>query len=90
MNPYGANPYGAPPNPYGGPAPNPYAQQYPQQGYPVQGFGGVQPFNAGQNVYVNRSGWSSGWSTFFWIRLGIALVVVFFSLMGACISAIGH
>jgi CubicO group peptidase (beta-lactamase class C family) len=75
---YAPNPYGAP-NPY---APNPYAQQYP-----VQGFGGGQQF---QPVYVQRSGWTSGWSTFFWIRLGIALVVVLISAMGACVQAIAH
>lgn len=79
---YAPNPYGQP-NPYGGPAPNPYAPQVP-----VQGFGGAQPF---QPVYVQRSGWTSGWSTFFWIRLGIALVVVLISAMGACVQAIsGH
>jgi hypothetical protein len=85
---YGYGGYGAPmqpaypPNPYGAPAPNPYAQQYP-----VQGFGGGQPF---QPVYVQRSGWTSGWSTFFWIRLGIALVVILISAMGACVQAIAH
>lgn len=76
--------YGAPPNPYGGP--NPYAQQQ----YPVQGFGGVQPFNPGY-VNVNR-GWGggSGWSTFFWIRLGIAAIAIGISLLGACVSALSH
>jgi len=69
------------PNPYGA-APNPYAQQYP-----VQGFGGM-PYQ--QQVYVQRSGWTSGWSTFFWIRLGIALVVILFSAMGACVQAISN
>jgi hypothetical protein len=78
--PQAPNPYA--PNPYGGPQPNPYAQQYP-----VQGFGGVQPFHGG-NGYINRGG--NGWSTFFWIRLGIALIVVFFSLMGACVQALSH
>ena len=102
---YGAPPpggygYGAPnpyqqPNPYA--APNPYANPYQQGGvvpqypgqYPVQGFGGVSPFQP-NNVYINRGGWSSGWSTFFWIRLGIAAIVIFVSLMGACVSAISH
>ncbi|MBX3233064.1 MAG: hypothetical protein KIT84_12915 [Labilithrix sp.] len=80
--PYGApNPYGQPPNPYGGP--NPYGQPYP-----VQGFGGAQPFGAG-NAYVNR-GWGGGWSTFFWIRLGIAAIVIGISLLGACVNAITH
>jgi len=81
--------YGQPPpygqNPYGGPAPNPYAQQQ----YPVQGFCGVQPYQNGG--FMNRGGgFSSGWSTFFWIRLGIAVVVVGMSLLGACINAIAH
>lgn len=83
---YGAPPpggYGAPmpqgyaPNPYG--APNPYAQPYPV----------VQPFNGGGG-YIQQSSWSSGWSAFFWIRLGIAVFVVVISLMGACVSAIAH
>jgi hypothetical protein len=84
---YGApqNPYGGPsPNPYGGPQPNPYAQQYP-----VQGYGGVQPF-AGGHGYVNRSGWASGWSTFFWVRLAIAAIAISLSLIGACVSAISQ
>jgi hypothetical protein len=52
----------------------------------VQCLGGGQPFP----VYVQRAGWTSGWSTFFWIRLGIAVVVIFISAMGACVQAIAH
>ncbi len=84
-NPYGApqNPYAAPygQNPYGGPGPG----QYPMA--PVQGFNG----NYGRQV--NRGwgwGFGGGWSTFFWIRLGIAAVFISLSLLGACISAISH
>lgn len=92
---YGAPqaPYGAPPPnayPYGAP-PNPYGGGYPQQqGYPpVQQWGGG---GYGPQVVVNRgflgSGWSSGWSMFWWIRLGIAGIVISMAIFGACINAI--
>jgi hypothetical protein len=55
------------------------------QGAPVQSFGG----NYGRQV--NRGwGFTSGWSTFFWIRLAIAAIAISLSLVGACISAISH
>jgi hypothetical protein len=54
----------------------------------VSGFGGVQPFQ--NHGYVNRGGWASGWSTFFWVRLAIAVIAISVSLLGACISAISH
>jgi len=87
---YGAPPpyagYGAPPGGYGAPgpygAPNPYGQQ---QGYPVQGFGGGQPYP----VVPVRSGWN-GWSTFFIVRVAIAAIAIGISLLGACISALSH
>jgi hypothetical protein len=53
----------------------------------------VQPWsntNAYGSRYVERSGWSSGWSAFFWIRLVIALAVVGISLLGACVSALSR
>jgi hypothetical protein len=55
---------------------------------PVAGFGGAQPYYGGR--YVNRSGWSSGLRTFFWIRLAIAVIVIGISLLGACVSALTH
>ena len=91
--PYAA--YGAPaggygaPTPYGqapypdGQAPNPYA------GNP--GYGGVQPFNGGFTPqYRQGGGWAAGWSTIFWVRLGIAAAVISLSLIGACASALTH
>ena len=86
---YGAPPggYGAP-NPYGGPQPGPYGG--PMPGQQVHGFGGVQPFNAGYTPQYRSSGWASGWSTFFWVRLGIAAVAIAVSLLGACVSALSH
>lgn len=93
--PYG---YGAPQQqaygqPYGAPPQQPYGQQpYGQQPYgqqpQVHGFGGVHPFQ--QPVYVQRGGWTSGWSTFFWVRLAIAGVAICISLLGACVSALNH
>jgi hypothetical protein len=57
----------------------------------VQGFGGVQPFQHGYAPQQYRSsGWTSGWSTFFWVRLVIAAIAIGISLLGACISAISH
>ena len=82
---YGAPPgHGAPPGGFGGAPP----------GYQVHGFGGAQPFHYAQppvqygNAIVNRI--TSGWSTFFWIRLGIAAIAIGVSLIGACASALSH
>lgn len=79
-------PFGGPQPPpygYGGPQPNPYGTPH----VPVAGFGGVQPYQ--NHGYVSR-GWTSGWSTFFWVRLAIAVIAISVSLLGACISAISH
>ena len=97
---YGAPqaPYGGAPGGYGAPhAPQPYCQPYgygPQANpygsphVPVAGFGGVQPVHHG---YVNRgSAWSTGLSTFFWVRIVIAVIAISISLLGACVSAIAH
>ncbi len=89
---YGAPPhmqgYGAPPpNAYGAPPGGGYGPHYPGQ---PQGFGGVQPFQGGNGFVSRGSGWTSGWSTFFWIRLVIAAIAIGISLTGACISAIAH
>ena len=95
---YGAPPggFGAPQgygppsaSPYGGPQPNMYGGPQPYGGshLPVTGFGGAQAFHHG---HVHRSGWSSGLSTFFWVRLAIAAVAIGISLIGACVSAIAH
>lgn len=94
QGPYGGAPggYGAPQAPqaygqpygYGGPQPNPYGSPH----VPVAGFGGVQPIHHG---YVNRgSAWSTGLSTFFWVRIVIAVIAIGISLLGACVSAIAH
>jgi len=86
---YGAPPagygggYGGPtPNPYGGPMPNPYGNPYAPN---VAPFGGYGP-----QVQYRSSGWASGWSTFFWVRLAIAAIAISISLIGACVSAISH
>ena len=80
-----AQPYGGPqPNVYGGPPPSAYGSPH----VPVAGFGGVQPMHHG---YVNRgSAWSTGLSTFFWVRIVIAVIAIGVSLLGACVSAIAH
>lgn len=105
QQPYGAGGYGAPqgygqppaspyggPQPnmygYGGPQPNMYGGPQPNMHPPVAGFGGAQPFQG--HGYVNRSAWSSGLSTFFWVRLVIAAIAIGISLLGACASAISH
>ena len=84
--------HGAPPG-YGAPPPGGYGGPEPGHGgpqpYPVQGFGSAQPFGTYGPGYVER-GWASGWSELFWVRLCVAAVVVFLSLLGACVSAIAH
>ena len=77
---YGQPGYGAPPPGYG--PPQGYGQ--PPPGYQVQPF--ANP------TFVQKP---SGWSTFFsalgilnWIRLGIAVVVLFVLMMGACFNAL--
>jgi hypothetical protein len=55
----------------------------------VQGFGGAQPYAPGY-APVNRSGWATGWSAFFWVRLVIAVIAISLSLLGACVSALSH
>ncbi len=80
--------YGAPPQGgygYGAPQGGGFAPQYPGQG-----FAGVQPFQGGNGFVSRGSGWTSGWSTFFWILLVIAAVVIGISLTGACVSALTH
>lgn len=81
---YGAPPpgYGAPPGGYGVPG-----------SAPVHGFGGAQPFHYAQPPVQYGSGLANavgGWSTFFWIRLGIAVFAISISLLGACVSALTH
>ena len=96
---YGPQPgYGAPPGygpqpGYGAPPPGGYGQPG-QPGYGVHGFGGAQPFHYAQPPvqYGNgiARGLTNGWSTFFWIRLGIAVFAISISLLGACVSALSH
>jgi hypothetical protein len=51
----------------------------------------VQGFQANYGRQVNRGwGFSSGWSTFFWVRLAIAGIFISLSLIGACINAIAN
>jgi hypothetical protein len=51
----------------------------------------VQQFGGNYGAQVNRGwGFSSGWSTFFWIRLIIAAAFISLSLIGACINAIAN
>ena len=77
---YGPTPYGAPPAPYG----------------QVHGFGGNAPFQYAQqpvHYHQQQNAWrnvAGGFSTFFWVRLGIAAVAIGISLLGACVSAIAH
>jgi hypothetical protein len=85
---YAPQPYGAPPPGYGyGPPPPGYG---PNQ---VHGFGGNQPFQYAQppvHYQQINQGWGNGWSTFFWVRLGIAVFAIGISLLGACVSALTH
>ena len=86
-------PHGHGPQPgYGAPPGGAYGAAPP--GYQVHGFGGAQPFQYAQppvqygNAIAN--GITSGWSTFFWIRLWIAVFAIGISLLGACVSALSH
>ena len=84
---YGAPPgqYGAPPGQYGGPQP-PVFHSGPQ----VQPFGGA---NYGQNFHRPNgfmSAVGSVGNAMFWIRLAIAVVVLFVFAMGSCINALTH
>ena len=91
---YGPTPsgYGAPPPGYG---PAPYGQP-PQPYGQVHGFGGNAPFHYAQqpvHYHQQQNAWrnvAGGFSTFFWVRLGIAAVAIGISLLGACVSAISH
>ena len=79
--------HGQPPQPYGAPYGAPQPGGYGAHP-PVQAFRGAQPFQG--HGFVSRSGWASGWSTLFWVRLVVAAIAVGLSLLGACVSAIGH
>ena len=77
--------YGAPPQQYGGPQP-PVFHSGPQ----VQPFGGA---NYGQNFHRPNgfmSAIGSVGNAMFWIRLAIAVVVLFVFAMGSCINALTH
>ena len=87
---YGA---GYPQQPY---PPQPYSQQgYPQQGYPgqpypPQGYGGYPPVQSFGSPYARPASTVSGWTIFWWIRIGIGLVFLCLFLLGSCISALSH
>jgi hypothetical protein len=95
QQPYPQQGYGAgyPQQPY---PPQPYSQQgYPQQGYPgqpdpPQGYGGYPPVQSFGNPYARPASTVSGWTIFWWIRIGIGLVFLCLFLLGSCISALSH
>lgn len=72
---YGQQPYG-----YGG-YPQPQQQQWGQP--PIQQW---QP-PAG---YYNQSSGMSAWGVITWIRIGIAVLVLFGFAFSACVSALSH
>lgn len=76
---YGApQPYGQPPNPYGNP--NPYGGPVPQP----------QPFQP--QVVYRQSGFGHGgfWSTYWMIRLVVAVIAISVSVGAACLRAAMH
>jgi uncharacterized membrane protein len=72
---YGPSPYGAPPQQYG--MPPQHQQHWPQQHY-QQGPSGWQQVGSAINT---------GYTIFWFVRLGIALLVVAIIATGACVSA---